>query len=403
MVPSALTKCWYYALAIGSIAGTIIGVGMFGLPYVAKQAGFFVTAGYLIFFGIIVGLAHLLYAEITLRTKENHRFTGYVGYYFGTRWKTITLIQGLISLWGTLLIYTIVGSEFVVLVFPDILHFLSLLQVGIIFFALCSYIVWRGDNSVGNQELLFTIPMAAIIIIIFFKAVNAPNFSAQYLLTNDWSQWISPYGVTLFALFGFSIIPILEHILAPALTKGLRFNYPFIVMTGTLLPALLYILFTFAVLGVNGVSAKQAAPLAGLIEPLGFPIIAIGAVLGIFAIYTSFIAVGNELQKTFFEDYHLKKGLSFFGAMTAPFLLYLANIQDFIAVADFVGAIMGGYMGVMIILLFWKAQRHSTSTPPFSVHLPKSLGWFIMTVFTFSSLYALGTIVMSFIHTPFSN
>lgn len=395
------TKVWYYALAISSIAGAIIGLGIFGLPYVAQQSGFLIALGYLLFFGLIVGLTHLLYAEITLRTKEDHRFTGYVGRYFGPRWKTITLLQGSISLWGTLLIYAIVAAKFFFLLVPY--SAFPELWIGVLFFALCSIVVWRGDNSVAHQELLFTLPIIVIIILIFSTSLSSPAFSPHFLSDIQWENWIAPYGVTLFALMGFSAIPMLEHILAPAKRKGIVFNYPFIVMAGTLLPAILYILFVFAVIGVNGVSAKAQAPLAGLIGPLGNTIVAAGALLGILAIYKAFIAVGNELQKTFYEDYQLPKFASFLLAFAAPFILYLSNVQDFIAIANFVGALMGGYMGVVTVLLFWKAQKEGDSTPPFTIHLSPILGITIICIFAFVSLYALATILSPFIFSPFSN
>lgn len=400
VTPGAL---WYYALSISSIAGTIIGVGMFGLPYIAQQSGFFLTVGYLLFFGVIVGLCHLLYTEITLRTKEDHRFTGYVGYYLGPRWKTLTLAQGLISLWGTLLVYTIVAAKFFLLIFPDITLIFPEVLIGSIFFAACAFIVWGGDASVGKQELLFVIPVVGIIVLIFLSAISSPAFSVTRLSGANWSHWIAPYGITLFALAGFSSIPMLEHILAPAKKKGIRFNYPFIVMTGTFLPAILYILFVWAVLGVDGVSGKTEAPLADLIDALGGPIVIAGALLGIFAIHNAFIAVGNELQKTFIEDYKLTRTIGFLGAMSVPFALYLLNIQDFIAVADFVGTIMGGYIGVMVVVLFWQAQKRGTVTPPFSVSLSPRAGWFMIGLFTFASLYALATIISPLILAPLPN
>jgi len=394
-------KIWYYTLAIASLAGTIIGVGMFGLPYTALQSGFFLTAAYLLVFGVIVGIMHLLYLEVTLRTQEAHRLTGYTGYYLGEKWKTVTFIQSLISLWGTLLVYTIVGAQFVLLVAPNLTGVLSETQIGIIFYLVCCLVVFKGDRSVGLQELLFTIPIVALIIIIFVGALASPAFSLDVLTGVQHNNWIGPYGITLFALVGFSIIPALEHILEPAKKRGIKVNYPFIVMTGTLLPAVLYVLFVLGVLGVSQQATSENA-LSGLVQPLGNTLTALGAVLGIFAMYTSFISVGNELQRTFSEDYKLNKPISFLGAMLIPFLLYLLNVRNFIAIADVVGALMGGYLGVIMVVLFWKAKAHGTVTPPFSVQMSRAWGYAFIAIFVFASLYAFTTYLAPLFSTSFA-
>lgn len=399
---SRFSKAWYYALAIQSLAGTIIGVGMLGLPYVALEAGFFITLFYLLFFGCVIGLTHLCYAEVTLRTKTPHRFTGYVGEYFGLTWKHITLLQGLISLWGSLLIYTIVGAKFL---YISLTPFLSSFgwhitesEVGVIFFLIVSSVVWRGDLTVGRQEFFFTLPMIFLIILIFVKAITSPYFSSDILFPSHFGNWVLPYGITLFALSGFSAVPMLEHILAPARKRGMRFRYSFIVFSGTLIPAFLYILFTWGVFGVSGFLTTKDA-LSGLAGSLGPGIVTLGAVLALLAIYTSFISVGEELEKTFSEDYGVSRLKSFILTMFIPLGLYLLNVRDFIGIIEFVGAIMGGYVGVMVILLLWRTERRTTSLSSLAISLPKPVGFFIIAIFVFASLYAIFDIVSPYFNT----
>lgn len=398
----AYGKFWYYALAIGSLAGTIIGVGMFALPYVALKAGFFLTLFYLALFGFIVGFTHLLYTEVTLRTTARHRFTGYVGEYLGSRWKTVTFLQGLVSLWGTLLIYTIVAGTFLHLLLPPSFSFISESYLGVLFFLISSIVIWRGDRTVGKQELFFALPMALLIIVIFGKSLLSPSFSSDILFQVDLSEWVLPYGITLFALSGFSIIPLLEHVVAPAKQKGIVLNYPFIIFSGTLIPAFIYVLFVWGVLGASGLETSKDA-LSGLSRPLGQGIVGIGVLLALFAIYTSFIAVGNELQKTFYEDYRLKKLRSFVLTLAVPLTLYLVHLRDFITITEFVGAVMGGYIGVVSVFLFWKAKKEGDATPPFAITLSKPLGVAIIAIFTFASAYAIFDIISSLLLPSISN
>jgi len=44
--------------------GTIIGVGIFGLPYVAAKTGFLVILGYFLILGSIAVVMHLMYVDI---------------------------------------------------------------------------------------------------------------------------------------------------------------------------------------------------------------------------------------------------------------------------------------------------------------------------------------------------
>lgn len=378
-----------YFLGIGALVGTIVGVGMFGLPFVAAQSGVIIALLYLLVFGVLMGLMHYLYFEVALHTKEKHRFTGYVGYYLGPRWKLVTLVQGLISLWGTLLLYTVVGGEFLAIMgarfLPSSLGDARAL-FGILFFIVSAAIVLKGSYAVGTQELIFSLPLLLLIVVIFLKAAVSPVFSLRALSTVNTSHAIMPYGITLFALAGFSVVPTLHIILQKAMAKGRRPNFPAIVFWGTLIPAFLYALFIVAVVGVNG-SATTPDALSGLGGALGNGIVYWGALLGILAIYTSFIAIGDELKNTFINDYRVSPFLAALFAFLPPLLLYIFQIRNFILIANIVGSLMGGYAGVMILLL-WQAMRKKLGAPPVRI-VWKCAGWGIAAIFLFASCYSL--------------
>lgn len=390
-----LDKLWFYFLSIGALVGTIIGVGMFGLPYVAAKAGVGMALFYLLVFGIITGLVHLLYFEVALHTSQKHRLTGYVGLYLGKRWKTVTFAQGLISLWGTLLVYTIVGAKFLNAIVGDFVKLYagnSELILGVLFFIVSALVVLRGSYKVGKQEFFFSLPLILIIFVIFFKALAWPSFSLKIFSSVNLSQWILPYGVTLFSLAGFSVIPTLKIILEEGMKKGYRFNLPLIIFLGTLIPAFLYMVFVIGVVGVTK-SATTIDALSGLYGSLGESIVVLGALLGIFAIYTSFISIGDELKNTFINDYKVNSSLAALFTFGVPLFAYLFDVRDFITLANFIGAVMGGYVGVIVVLLFWRVVKRGEIRLPFSSPLLKGIGWCIIFIFTFASSYALFDIV----------
>ena len=49
--------------AVSTLAGTIIGVGLFGLPYVALQVGFWVVLGYFFVLTFVAILVHSFFGE----------------------------------------------------------------------------------------------------------------------------------------------------------------------------------------------------------------------------------------------------------------------------------------------------------------------------------------------------
>ena len=62
-------------LAMGTIIGTAIGAGTFGLPYIASKAGFVPVVVMLLVLGIFTIYSNLMYGEVTLRTRKKCRLT----------------------------------------------------------------------------------------------------------------------------------------------------------------------------------------------------------------------------------------------------------------------------------------------------------------------------------------
>src|SRR3989344_3479182 len=94
------------------LSGMIIGAGMFAIPFVFSQAGFWLGIFELVLLGVVVIVIHLSYAEVVLATGETHRLPGYVGIYLGRWGKMISFASIALSALGTLLVYLLLGSTF---------------------------------------------------------------------------------------------------------------------------------------------------------------------------------------------------------------------------------------------------------------------------------------------------
>jgi amino acid permease len=97
-------------LAISILSGTIIGVGIFSLPYITLKVGFPIMLGYFLVLGSLVVLVHLFFGELALRTPDFKRFPGFAKFYLGHWGEKISLVTIIFGIFGAILAYLIVGG-----------------------------------------------------------------------------------------------------------------------------------------------------------------------------------------------------------------------------------------------------------------------------------------------------
>lgn len=374
-------------MAIGSLAGTIIGLGMFGIPYVAMKAGIGLTLGYILVLGLITALLHAMYLEVTLRTKETHRLPGYAEIYLGKKWKHFSFFLGMVGAWGSLLIYTIVGGEFINILAGPIFGN-SVFWFGILFFILGSYITVRPFRDIGKVEAVCTILMVAAVFWLLAKGFFGGHIIYDNFSPVNWDNWFLPYGVILFAMGGFSIIPSLENILGKEIKKGERIHFGKIAFWGTFIPMIVYAVFVVAVLGITGAGTSEEA-LTGLQSVFGNGLVKIAALIGFLALFTSFIAIGNDLKRNFTDDYRLPNFVSIFLTLFPPLTLFLFKIAGFIEVMGFLGGALGVYAYVIIIFLFYQAKKKGEAVSLFSFQFPKLLAFILAAMFIIAGVYTI--------------
>ena len=74
-------------LAASTLIGTIIGAGIFGIPYVVVKSGFPIGLTHILIIAILTIITMLYLGEIALRTKENCHLAGYAEKYLGKKGK----------------------------------------------------------------------------------------------------------------------------------------------------------------------------------------------------------------------------------------------------------------------------------------------------------------------------
>ncbi len=369
--------------ALAMLVGTIIGAGIFGLPYVAAKSGFYLTIIYLIIIASVVTLLHLLYSEVVLRTQGKHRLVGYAEIYLGVWGKRIATVSAILGGYAGLLIYIILGGVFLFGFLGDFLGGNPRVYSVIIFF-ISLFFIAGGIKIISRIESFLSFLLIAAIFIFLAKGsflVNASNFS----FTADWSQFFLPYGVLLFALTGGSIIPELANVLDDD-ERRLKKT----IILGTVIPVIIYFLFIAVVFGITGASTTPDA-ITGLKNIYGDGFVRIGALIGFLAVVTSFLAFGINLKKTFQYDYKFSGALSLVLALSVPFAIFLTGFDDFIRVIGFSGAVMGGIDGVLIILMYQKADRGGAGNrrPEYDIITSRPLEYLLIIMFALGIIYTI--------------
>lgn len=334
--------------ATATLTGTIVGAGMFGIPYVVAQSGFLIGAAFLFILTIVSIILHLAYGEIAYKTPGKHRLVGYAEHYLGKWGKIIVTFSLLIGFFGSLLVYIIISGEFLFEIFSPIFGGSSFVY-SLVFFVLGSFGIFKGLKLIKEMELAMSFVLCSIVLLIFF--IGIPHLNIANLQEINFKNFFLPYGVILWALAGGAAIPELKEVV-----KGNSKSYKKAIILGTLIPAILYFLFMFVVVGVSG-HATSPESIQGLTAALGKEIVYIGAAFGALAAITSFFVIGLSLKKVFWYDYKINKNLSWFLVCFIPLAGFLLGLREFIPIIGFLGVFLGAIESVSIILIYKKVRR----------------------------------------------
>ena len=371
-------KNFYYAIA--SLVGATIGVGIFGIPYVVAKTGFIWGMLCLIFLGLVSLLINLLYGEVVLATKENHRLIGYAKKYLSKWEQKIAIFAFIFSCYGAILAYLIVGGEFLHILFNGFFGF-DTFTYTLIFFAIASYFIFLGLKIVTKGELIMTYFLLLTIIILFVKC--AGSIKPTNLATLNLSDWFLPYGVILFALCGSVVIPPIKEIL-----KNEQHLMKKTIIWGTIIPVAVCAFFTLLVVGITGEATTEEA-IQGLDIFFGDGIILLGAIFGFLAVATSFLLIGLGLKETFWYDFKIPHFISWLLACFVPLIVFLIGLRNFTEVISFVGAIAGGLTGIIIIGLHESAKKKKDISPAYSISIPPLVQWGLITLFSLGIVYEI--------------
>jgi tyrosine-specific transport protein len=338
--------------AVLVLSGMIIGVGMFGIPFSFAQSGFWLGMAELAILAVVVAMLHLYYAEIVLQTPGFHRLPGYARLWLGQGGGLVSQLSAFAGISGTLLAYILIGSRF--------LH-----NVAAQFTTATGEFFWATAVVVGaalmtifplKKEALFNGILTALLIlfIIGLATVLLPQIEAHNLGGFRPENILIPYGVLLFALSGGTVIPDVITVLGKNRSRVRR-----AILAGSLLPAVLYVLFALAVVGVAGGAVSEEA-IRGLELFAGEGVVLAGSVIGFLAVFTSLVALASSFQALMVLDVGLPHPVAWLTSLALPFILYLAGLESFIWIIGTIGAVALGIDALLVMAAHARISSHAS-------------------------------------------
>jgi amino acid permease len=362
-----------FLLATGLLAGTIIGAGIFSLPYVFSQVGLLTGAIFLGIFSVVYYYIHRMYAELCLTRDERHNFISLAESYMSRPAAVFASFSILIELIFVLAVYLVLIPSFSELVLPG-----SGALALVLFWILGSLFIFVRLDILGVAE---SFDVLGILCIVFSIGVagGLSRITVPALQPLTAAAFFLPFGPLLFSLSGRPAIPevVAEHRRAAA--EGHPFSLAKAIGWGTALPALLYLGFSLAVLRISPDASPDA--LSGL-TMLPRSLMALLGGVGIVTLWTSYFMIGLNVKDILRFD--LKLGRFAAGALVVvlPLMLYAMGFQHFLEAVSFTGGVFLGLEGLFVIAMWRRA---------FPDHPRRWIGIPLYAVFAAAAAYAVVT------------
>ncbi|TSC82845.1 MAG: amino acid transporter aATP11 [Parcubacteria group bacterium Gr01-1014_20] len=318
----------------GLVAATTIGAGIFVLPYVFLRGGWLVGILYFLILGFLVVFAHHLFSEVFSKAGDKRGLLGLIRDNFGGGFFYFATIVFKGGLFLTLVIYLLLGSSFMTMVFPGVNHGVALAW----FWVIASFPILLSLRRFVGLEVGATLLMALIVAFVFAKGLPIDIERVGPPV----GDWFFPFGHVLFALAGWTAVYPLYEISK----KRKSLIYPLIFGTGVSIA-----IYLFFVLGITS-GAPNITPdaISGLTDWPNWQIDLL-AVLGLFAIWTSYGPIGLEIRSSFEKDLRVSRIVSFLAVLFVPLILIWLGFNNFLEMVGLVGGVFLAFQYLLIVLV----------------------------------------------------
>ena len=342
-------KTFLYPLSV--MCNTIVGVGIFGLPYIAAKVGLPLMFVYFLAIGSLIAVIHLMFCEVALLTPDYKRLVGFAKLHLGNFGKNIAIVSNVIGFFAIMVAFMVVGGQFFYELVSPLFGGVEAIY-SVVYFLAGAVLIYFGIDVVSRVGLWGLILFFIIFSVLAVK--GAPFFSLQNLAahTGNAGDLLLPYGAVLFAFWASSSIPEVEEMLGRSSRKDLLKP---VIITASLIASAIYFLFTIMIVGITGPATTESA-FIGLKQIFGGGSAGIFFLFGLVTSFTSFIIVGLTLKKMLVYDVRIEKNIAWLLTAIVPMVIFFAGFKNFINIFSLVGGVLLGLDGILIILMYQKIK-----------------------------------------------
>ncbi len=343
------------------LIGTMIGVGMFGLPYAVARVGYGEGIVLLLLVAFVSAVTLRLYADLVNVRQDKARYIKVVGRELGSLGTLIAAIVYLASKYGALIAICLFGGQFLRSLLFSIFP-LTPLVATISFFVIACFATIGGTLAV-NRLRIWVIPtffsLIALLSVISINLIQVDNF--LYGLSLDVGSSI---GVMMFAFFALAALPEMHEGLGKRtelLGKG--------VWWGTAVVTLVYIIFVTIIIGVTGGQTTENAIL-GLRNVFGFwPYILASAIAFVVSL-SAYMNLASAMTNLYVQDLRWRFIPSWLSTAVVPFLWIMFGTASGTSVINITGGVLGSLAYIMMLIAYERA-RLSAELPKNSLKVPQ--------------------------------
>lgn len=336
-----------FIFASSFLSNSMIGAGIFSLPFVFYTVGLGRGVLYLMFFVAVYLALHLMYAHIIQIGGKDHGLAYFAEKYLGQRFGKGVAYLVICELLLVLTVYLILAPSFLGILFGTFGN-----SGVILFWLMSSLFVFLNLKWLGWVASLSVMSIGAIVALVFQHSATLP-LGGPFFKEVNLLVLMLPFGPLLFALNGRPGISKLVSVWRGAQEQGRAFLLRNAVIVGTMVPSFVYLLFIVSVLKLTPVPSEDAISGLSLAMPAWITICL--SALGLVAIWNSYFMIGADIKEILYKDFHFSKVTSAFFVLFVPPALYFLGVSQFIKAISFIGGMLLSLEGIFIVMMWRRA------------------------------------------------
>jgi amino acid permease len=311
------------------ILGTVIGAGIFSLPFVLQRSGIVVFVTVLAVVAVVMVRVNIYVYEIVTHTRAKHQIPGYISLILGPGWGRVSLYMMMFATGGSLVAFAFLGGTFIAQLLP------VSEQLGtMLFYTFATAVILIAGTKLEAVDMIFTaIKMSLLVVIVLAMALVLPFETARVPFTSI--DPLSVLGAIVFAFTGFSTSAVLHR---SALTKQSIYAAQVIIFV----TYLLFSLAAYFFIDFTGFSLpnRQLDLLFNL--------------AGVFVVLTPYLVISMIGRETLLKDVRLNERTAIGLMAFVPFFFILFRVGSFLEVLSFTGGVFIATVGIMICQAYAK-------------------------------------------------